>query len=367
VAAAAHARGGGRRDAGLSRRRGSGARGCKRDAARARRRPACSGFARSAAPSPSEETIGSITAAAGAALLLLLAVDVFQTVFSPHGRGGPVNRRQNRLSWRFFQALGRRRDGTVRDGWLAVAGPLMVVSTIAIWMLWLVAGFALVYFPWIDTFLASPGAVRTPWAEALYYSGYTASTLGLGDLVADHEALRLLTPVQAAGGFALVSVGVTYFLAVYREVVAAQSLAADVAALTAAGKADLARLAGAGPEDALARWAERFASGLSSVLLAHFQYPVLHYFRSPLPSRSLAVQVGALLELLDALGAAEVPRDGDGVHPSFRALRHALAEYLSEVDAHFVPGGRAEPRGGSTARDEMGAAHRRLRGYMLYG
>ena len=89
----------------------------------------------------------------GAALLLLLAADVFFTVFSPHGRGGPVNRRQNRALWALFRASGRRRDGSARDRWLPLAAPFMVVSTLAFWVLWLVIGFALVYYPWIESFL----------------------------------------------------------------------------------------------------------------------------------------------------------------------------------------------------------------------
>lgn len=305
--------------------------------------------------------------AVGAGVLLLLAADVFFTVFSPHGRGGPVNRRQNRAIWALFRAAGRRRDGSVRDGWLSLAAPFMVVTTLAVWVVWLVAGFALVYFPRIESFLVSPGHLGAPWADALYYSGYTAATLGLGDVVARSETLRLLTVVEAFGGFALLSISVTYFLAIYRELVSMQSLASDVSGLFHAGEEQVVAFTREEGSGALARWCERLSGGLTHVLLAHFQYPVLHYFRPRKRSRALPVQIGALLRLRGLLaGSGE-----SGVlatfsrHPSYLALENAVDSYLEDVDRLFVPGRAREDT--SAERSGIDHAQARLESYMLYG
>lgn len=304
--------------------------------------------------------------AIGTGMLLLLALDVFLTVFSPHGRGGPVNRRQNRALWALFRATGRRRDGSARDAWLSLAAPIMVVSTLAVWVVWLVVGFALVYYPWIESFLVSPGTLRGPWVGALYYSGYTAATLGLGDVVAPSDALRLLTVVEAFGGFALLSISVTYFLAIYRELVSMQSLAADISGLFHGGEEQVLAFTRKEGYEALARWCEQLSGGLSKILLAHFQYPVLHYFRPRKRSRALPVQLGSLLRLRDLVvedADSEVLSTLSG-HPSYLALGNAVESYLDDVDQLFVPGRARELASSGTSR--IGQAHARLESYMLY-
>ena len=301
----------------------------------------------------------------GAALLAVLAWDVFFTVFHSQGRGGPLNRRLSRGIWSLVRGAGGRRGAAPREGVLTLGGPLIVVVTLALWMLLLVVAFALVYYPWIGGFLLSPGELRAPWLEALYYSAYTAATLGLGDLIADSPALRIVTVLEAFGGFALLSVSVTYFLAVYREVIAMRSLAADVSGLCRRGEEQVIDYAREEGREALARWCEHLSSALSRVLLAHFQYPVLHYFRAEQRARALPVQVGALLDLRRRIEAepAESPLARFRRHPSYLALCDALEAYLHDVDVLFTPGG---DRSSHVHGDVAAGAHRRLLTYMMY-
>jgi hypothetical protein len=304
----------------------------------------------------------------GGALLVLLVVDVFSTVFSPSGRGGPINRRQNRALWLAFRRAALRRDGSIRRTWLSLAGPVLVVATLTVWMLWLVGAFALVYFPRIDSFLVSPGASRAGWAEAVYYSGYAAATLGLGDLVADSEALRLLTILEAFGGFALLSASVTYFLAVYRELIRKQALASSIASYFRGGQLHTLCSGASGRYDMLARWGESISSTLTAVLLAHFQYPVLHYFSSAEATRALPVQLGHLLRLRRMVreAGAEEAVSTLAENPSYLALQEAVEEYVREVERLFVPLDDAR-RQSQSAGDQVERAHRRLLAFTLQG
>ena len=302
----------------------------------------------------------------GVLMIVLLTVDVFFTVFHAQGQGGPLTRRLSRLVWSAMRSLGQRGDGSKRDGVLALGGPVLVVTTLLLWVALLVVAYTLIYYPWIRTFLVSPGSLRTPWVEALYYSGYTAATLGLGDVIADVEALRLLTLLQAFGGFALLSVSTSYFLAVYRELITMQSLAVDISGLFSEGEEQVLRFTSDQGFDALARWSEQLSSDLSRSLVAHHQYPVLHYFRPEKEERALPVQLGALVRLrsLVAAGDESLALSTLGRHPSYLALMDGLESYLSDVDRLFVPGrGRG---GGSASGDEIDRAQARLLQYMLY-
>lgn len=309
----------------------------------------------------------------GIALLVLLLVDVFATVFHAQGVGGPVSHFLYRAVWAVFSYFGTDRDGAPRPRVLALAGPAMVVALLIGWVLLLTVAYALVYYPWIEGFHASPGAVLVPWADALYYSGYTGATLGFGDLVPRHRALRLLAPLQAFSGFALISASITYLLATYRELLEMRSLAQRIDGyFRATGLGDL-RLDGSGEMEAAARWAESIEERFVHMLQAHFQYPILHYFRSGTEAWALPVQLGRILELRETAvaRAGEEPLGSIRRHPSFLALFEAVHAYLTEVERNFVPDTVRPEGAGDEALEEGGvrgdaAAHRRLLRHLHY-
>lgn len=243
----------------------------------------------------------------------------------------------------------------------------MVVATVGVWVLLLVLGFALIYYPWMETFLVSPGSLRLSWVEAFYYSGYTAATLGFGDVVADSDAFRVLAPVQALGGFALLSVSVTYVLSVYRELIRKQALAARIDSYFGGNEPGTIGAGGTEGRESMARLSESISAELAEVLLAHHQYPILHYFRSDTPWRSLPLQLGRLLDLRRRVRTADdsQPIAALASHPSYVGLQNSLENYLQEVEGLFTPadGGRAD---GAESADTMDRAHRRLLRYLGY-
>jgi hypothetical protein len=298
---------------------------------------------------------------AAAALLALLATDVFLTAFHPRGVGGPLNTLQNRLAWRIALRIGRITPRALR-----VAAPLMVVLTLASWFVILVVSFALAYYPWMETFLVSDGSLRAHWVEALYYSGYTAATLGFGDLVPGLQRFRLLAPIEAFLGFSLISVSVTYLLAVYRELLAMRTLALDIAVHFREGDEHFLALARTPAEQqTLATWCDSITSSLIRSLEAHFQYPILHYFRPADDRRALPVQISHILALRAALPLR--PDSGVQMHGtlSFEALAAAAEEYLRTVESRFVPR-RFTFEGESHDGDAALTAHERLLRYTGY-
>jgi hypothetical protein len=269
----------------------------------------------------------------GGAILLLLLADVFLTVFHPQGRGGPLTHWQNRAVWTSFRRLGRR-----ADSWLSFAAPAMAVLTVLVWVVLLVGAFALIVYPWIGSFLVSPGSLRVRWIEALYYSGYTAATLGFGDLVPDAEPLRLLAPIEAFLGFAILSASITYLSSVFRELVSMHTLAVNISGYFNAAAETTLESAGDSQRQAFARWAEGVNTSLLHALQAHFQYPILHYFRPTDEERALPPQLEHLLAVRRQLrgddGAASA---GLRDHPSVRSLVGSVERYLKTVEEYFIP------------------------------
>jgi hypothetical protein len=306
-----------------------------------------------------------ILTALGVAVALLVYFDAFLTVFHARGRGGPLTRWLGRLVWRLFRITARWRRPAARDRWLSLAAPSMVVLAIAAWGFLLIAGFALIYRPWLSHFLVSPGRLHDSWTEALYFSGYAATTLGLGDVVADTPPLRFLSVLEAFSGFALVTLAITYLLGVYGAVLTMGVLAGRIDAFFRAD--DVRALDYGDPEvrSAFLRWTEQTTGELLHVLQAHFQYPILHNLRPMDPERSFSVQFRHLLvihRVVEDEGAPEGALGGLRDHPSVRALSLVVRRYLEAVSSIVAPkiGGSDD----TVAQREQ--SYRRLREYMAY-
>jgi hypothetical protein len=150
---------------------------------------------------------------AGATLVLAVVVDVILSVLHQDVEG-PIARAIQRGTWAAFRA-GARRAGARRRGLLAAGGPAMMVATLAAWMVLFVLGFALLFWPQIETgFSADPELVPEPrgFIDALYFSGVTGTVLGYGDLTPDAGWLRVLAWSESGLGFALLTAIVTYLL-----------------------------------------------------------------------------------------------------------------------------------------------------------
>ncbi len=139
-------------------------------------------------------------------------VDLFLTALHPDV-DGPIARVVQQGVWRLVVAgNGRRRQ---RRRVMALAGPLMMVTTFAVWVLTFTVGFALVVWPFLGTgYVIEPGIGAPGFVHALYYSGSTMSTLGYGDITPATAPLKVLAVVASLSGFSMLTGIVAYLLEV---------------------------------------------------------------------------------------------------------------------------------------------------------
>lgn len=245
----------------------------------------------------------------GVLLVLLALRDVFHTLFHP-GDHGALSARVCSLLWVVGSRTGRR--GQV------LAGPLAVMVTIFVWIVMLVAGFALVYLPLLPagaTYgqgVPSTGGVE----DAVYLSAVALATLGLGDIVLTEPWVRLLTPLQGLLGFGVLTAAIGWISQIYPALARRRSLAVDVRSALQAVPRDEVTV------EQLHRW----TASLSAVTVDLVQNTETFYFRETDPRLGLA----ALLDGLDAVTAAS----GDREAPS--SDRRVALRSLDEVLDHLV-------------------------------
>ena len=163
--------------------------------------------------------------ALGIAVIGGVFLDALWTTVAAAG-GGPLTTRLARGLW--SGALrAHRRSGS--HGLLAAMGTVILMSAIVSWITLLWAGYLLVFSAGDAAVVhASTGAPAGFW-ERVYFTGYTLSTLGMGDFVPQGSAWRVVTALASLSSLFLVTLSITYLVPVLSAVAAKRQIAALIA------------------------------------------------------------------------------------------------------------------------------------------
>ncbi|WP_332661724.1 potassium channel family protein [Aeromicrobium sp.] len=275
--------------------------------------------------------------AVGAVVVLAILVDIFHTLANP-GRQGFLSKLVHTAAWRL----------TRRSAW---SGPVAMLAVIGIWGLFAVLGWALIYLPHMPEGFSfpsgSPAAQDPAFLDALYVSLVTISTLGFGDVFPAKGWLRVVNPLEAIFGFALLTVAISWVLQVYPALSRRRALALRLSLLERAGT-----------RDALPDLEPAVASSILHGLAADIvgarvdlgDYAETYYFREKRRDSSLPGTLGVAHEL----GTVATQCPHPDVQLAGRVLLLAVADLLAVVGARFL----REPHAGPDPMDAYFRDHR---------
>lgn len=225
--------------------------------------------------------MGLLAQIVGVGLVILALLDIYLTVLYHRFGSSVLSLPLNKGIWRLFRLVARAIPFK-GDRLLSHSGSTMIVAIVVVWVSLLICGFGLIVWPELGSAIqASEGQTPTDLATALYYSGYSLTTLGTGDLVPKTGNYRLLTLLEAALGFSTFTLTITYLLSVYSALIGRNTLALSLHHRTA-GTADaaelLARLGANGDLSGAQQDISNMARDLMKLLESQHSYPVLLYF-----------------------------------------------------------------------------------------
>ncbi|WP_313817821.1 potassium channel family protein [Citricoccus sp.] len=280
---------------------------------------------------------------AGVGVIVLGLRDMFHSLLHPEGQGS-LSRLVLSGVWRISRMTGHRLG--------SATGPGGMVAVILMWVLLQSIGWALVYLPHVPAGFAYSGVepARYPeFAEALYLSLTTLSTVGFGDVVAIDPWIRLAAPLQALTGFALLTAALTWFTQVYPPLMRRRALALELYHLGDARYAD-------GVEEmnpvVVAGLMDRVSGQVEQVGIDLVQHTESYFFVEKDPDLALPRQLPRALELRNAIQHSPAPELSIGAHRLSAALDR-LGDILA---SDFVTGENTEDVFGAYASD-----HRRAR------
>lgn len=226
--------------------------------------------------------MGWLIQLAGGGLILLAISDIFLTVLYARSGVGLVSPRIHQHLWRAMVRLARGRSKRMQR-LLSFGGPLMMVLSVVAWVAMLLFGSALIVWPLLGTHIqASDGPTPNSFAAALYFAGYSLTTLGMGDLVPKSDGLRLFTIFLGMLGFSVVTLSLTYFMSVYSALVRRNVVSQTLHHVSGGSGSSADVVAALGPGGTFDQGRSQIttiATGVLDIVESNEAYPVLQYFR----------------------------------------------------------------------------------------
>jgi hypothetical protein len=271
---------------------------------------------------------------AGVLLILMVLWETFETIVLPRRvtRQFRLTRLFYRTTWKPWTALAKmRKTKKKRDSLLSFYGPLSLLLLLAFWAITLVFGFGLIHYGLHDKLAGALFA--NDFGNALYLSGTTLFTLGLGDILPASPLGRFITVLEAGIGFGFLALVIGYLPVLYqafsRREVTISLLDARAGSPPTAAEL-LRRQSGVHGIGALTELLADWEKWSADLMESHLSYPVLAYFRSQHDNQSW---IASLTAILDVCTLAMVGLEGMCQYQArmtFAIARHALVD-LSQV------------------------------------
>ncbi|HEY3249394.1 MAG TPA: potassium channel family protein [bacterium] len=272
----------------------------------------------------------SLTAVAGAILIVLILWDAFEAVVLPRR----VTRRVRltvvhfRLLWLIW-GLGLKvvRNPRRRESFLSLYAPLSLMLLLATWAAGLIVGFAMMHWG-LGSRLVAP-EVKASFTTTLYFSGTTLFTLGLGDIIPSSPAGRLLTVIEAGTGFGLLALAIGYLPVFYQSFARREtevSMLDEWAGSPPTAGTLVSRLGRWQDLSALSGFLTRWEQWAAELMESHISYPILAGFRSQHGNQSW---LAGLTVILDTCALVLVGIDSPAQREAwltFAIARHALVD-----------------------------------------
>jgi hypothetical protein len=258
------------------------------------------------------------------------AVDPLWTTLWVDGNAGPLTRRHNSAIRRLILRLAGKRHRV-----LSTTGPIVLVTSVLVWAIIPWIGWVLLFSSDPHSLLNTRQRTTADVIDRIYFTGYTMFTLGNGDFSPNGKFWEIATALASLNGLFVLTLAVTYLLAIIEAVVAKRSFASQVWSLGHNAE-----------EFVLNSWNGRgfpeietqivsLTEQLHRVTEQHHAYPMLHFYHEALRKQSVSHNLAVFSEVVLIFGHGVA----DNVRPAPSALfsaQRTIEEFLDTLHSAYV-------------------------------
>ncbi len=268
----------------------------------------------------------AVKAVVGVCVVCFAVRQMFHDLFHP-SEGGSLSEFVARRIFQFLRRWPRS---------LPLAGPLATVLIIFAWAILLASGFALIY--WAvpgGNFKVEPGlqGPQHGFWSAFYFSLEVMTTLGLGDIKAIPDWLRVLIALHTLVGFALVTASLTWILLIFPAISRTNRLALMASAIVEAER----RTGIEAVSGESTRLLQQLAAGILAFRVDLIHFPITYYFRSEGDDACMGRSIGYIDRLarqaVDSRRPERVRFYGHTLQFALEQAAEVLARRYERIDA----------------------------------
>jgi hypothetical protein len=265
---------------------------------------------------------------AGICIVLVTMFDMFMTTM---GEGGGFLTRK--VTTFLFRLTFPIKKVTGSDKAALIAGISVILFAVFIWIMLLWLGWFLIFFSDPSSVVDSYTLERTNIWGYIYYTGFSIFTLGVGDLKANGDLWRVLTPVATLLGWGTVTFAITYLIPVVQAFNKKRGLAVSINKLGSTPQRILINNWENGTIDLLYNKLNTLSGTIAEVDLMHKTYPVLHFLHEVKKDESLSV---AIVKLDETLTIIDYGLSGELRSKEVRYIRSIIKSYLETMQGFFI-------------------------------
>jgi hypothetical protein len=274
----------------------------------------------------------------GVIMLVITTTDLINTSLSVRGAGF-LTKRLSKFIWSLLLVLNKKMG---RRKVLEIGGAVILLSILINWLLLIWISASLLFISKPDSLMNVETNSTTTIVNKIFFTGYTLSTLGLGDIEPEGNFWDILTAILSFTGLILISIAITYLIPVVSAEITKRKISVNINTL-----------GGSVEEILLNYWngshfkeiEQPFIPLIDSIILHaqnHKAYSVLHFFHSSDKKEAFVLNITNLDEVLTVL-LHNIPKEQQPSYNILMRLRKAISSYLVTLPATFITPGKKTP------------------------
>ncbi len=263
-----------------------------------------------------------------AGILLVLAglLDFGSTSFILTKTGFITSKTNQGIAKFCFFLAGNRGDRKI----LEYLGSALIFFMFVIWLVVVWTGFSLIFMSDPESIYNSSSEQFADTYEKIYYTGFTLSTLGVGDFTPHSDGWRIITSLASFVGLILITMAITYLVPVISNAIQKRSLSLYISGLGESPEQIVISAYNGKDFSQLSDHLTNLGSMIFQYSQNHLAYPILHYMHNSNKDENVTLQVACLDETLTIL-MCHIPPELRPPSMSLQLTRRAITAYLETI------------------------------------